>query len=476
MFHYNGVRWRKATNKHLRGFKMYGEYFAPMAAVKENMTPMENDDRVNWKTISESLVQELQARDAVSIVEVIKMLRDKYPDLPPSYTGRPRDVVYNIGKVIRRTLVGSPYDVAITKTHPKTGETVPTIETGWFYLSQGKGVPLTATSIPAVPVSMPTAAPSPKPIEPMPPLNFPPALQELIPKSPKRYFPRSIDGMSDIEILKKAFSLQENVLLSGPPGGGKTHAIETMAFEMQLPYKRVELYGGITAADLIGQYVPATPEDIKEFQDKGLPAPRFVWMDGVLTQMVHYGGIFIADEINAMPRDLAMKLHGLLDHERRLVIPEAKDEKGNPGKIVKAGPTFMFIAAMNPDVAGVHPLGPALKDRFHIILDYGYDTSVEEKVLQYRCKELGIPYEKKIITWAEIMREAFDKTVHTHVSTRMLEQYLLNLKEFGQKRAINFLMNKFEVEERDKVKEWFENLLLKGRGADDVRKAMLGED
>ncbi|OKY78539.1 MAG: MoxR-like ATPase [Candidatus Methanohalarchaeum thermophilum] len=257
-------------------------------------------------------------------------------------------------------------------------------------------------------------------------------LKKLIPKKVKKYHPRKLPGdKTDIEVLKKAFKKRpnghpQNTLLIGPTGAGKTHAVKKVAEKLKMPIIRVNLNRMTTVEDFVGQWVP----------EQG---GNFKWEDGVLTRLMKNGGLLMVDEINAAPPEILFVLHSALDF-REITLTQ-KD-----GEIIEANKDFWFIATMNPDYKGTSELNEALRDRFKVILEYPYDEEVENRVIK----------DKDLIKMANKLRKMSNnptKDIRTPVSTRMLIQYEENKKVFGEKLALNMLVNKFKKEERRAVKE-----------------------
>ena len=251
-------------------------------------------------------------------------------------------------------------------------------------------------------------------------------LSAYIPKEDNEYIARKIGKTTDIEILKKCFENKINVLLVGKTGAGKTHAARRLAYELKMPYMRVNANGAITPDDLLGQYIP---------DGNG----GFRWCDGVLTRFVRHGGIFVLDEINAAPAEILFVLHSLLDDERKIVLTQ-KD-----GEVVKANDKFMFIATMNPAeeaiYEGTKEMNAALKDRFGVVLYYDYDEAIERKLIK-----------------SEYVREVMKKLreseeIETPISTRMGIEYEKAIELFGIETANEILIAKFRNEEKEIVRE-----------------------
>lgn len=262
-------------------------------------------------------------------------------------------------------------------------------------------------------------------------------LSAYIPKSDGKYIPRKVGKTTDIEILKKCYEENINVLLIGATGTGKTHAARHLAYELQVPYMRVNCNGAITPEDLIGQYIP---------DGNG----GFKWCDGVLTKFIRHGGIFVLDEINAAPAEILFVLHSLLDDERKIVLTQ-KD-----GEVVRASDKFMFIATMNPTeeaiYEGTKELNAALKDRFGVVLYYDYDEKIERKIIKSE-------YVREVLKALRNTEE-----IETPISTRTGKEYERAIELFGIETANEIFTAKFRKEEREIVKETLTMIYSKYNG------------
>ena len=244
------------------------------------------------------------------------------------------------------------------------------------------------------------------------------------------YFSQFIAGKTtDIEVLVEAISRQprQNILLKGETGTGKTMSLKAVAFLLRYPYLSVNLNGGTTTEGLIGSFIPAE-------------GGGFVWQDGVLTRMVRYGGLFVAEEVNAANPETSFVLFPLLDDKRQIILVD------NKGEIINAHPDFVFAATMNPadpEYTGAQRLNKALEDRFNVVLEYegkNVRKILEEKALIEFYEKI-----KPMIAIGEIIGTA---------SIRGLRQYLHNKDRHGKDIAKAILLQKFEPgANRDAVEE-----------------------
>lgn len=253
-------------------------------------------------------------------------------------------------------------------------------------------------------------------------------LTEFIPTKEGDYKPQPVGDSHDTIILEKAIDEGLNILLIGETGTGKTHCLRHLASEMEMPYMRVNLNGGTTPEDLVGQWIPK-----KE-------ASGFEWADGVLTKMVRFGGLFVCDEINAATAEILFILHALLDDERKVVLVQ-KD-----GEVLRAHKDFVFAATMNPTgYEGTKPLNLALFDRFDVVIDFKNNA---EKFAPNDMKEIV----KKIKTGI------MNGDIMGAISVRGVQQYVRNRKLFGDTIAREIFVQKFEGVGRETVEHLLETI------------------
>lgn len=245
--------------------------------------------------------------------------------------------------------------------------------------------------------------------------GFDGTLKDLVPVADKPYKAQRVANSSDLDIIKKAIENRLNILLVGDTGTGKTHCLRHLAYMLKCPYMRVNLNGGTTPEDLVGQWIPKKD------------GPGFEWVDGVLVKMVRFGGLMVVDEINAANAEILFFLHSLLDDERKIVLVQ-KD-----GEVIRAHPDFVFAATMNPTgYEGTKPLNLALFDRFDVVLEF---KSNAEKFVDSKSMKEAVEKIKQGILSGDIVGTA---------STRGILQYMANRDRFGSEVAKEIFLQKFE--------------------------------
>jgi hypothetical protein len=177
----------------------------------------------------------------------------------------------------------------------------------------------------------------------------------------ENYYARKWGEHTDIEVLRKARSANQFVMLYGSPGTGKTACVEA-AFPDEL--YTVLGSGDTEVADLVGGYVQT-------------PSGGFEWVDGSLVRAASEGKVLLIDEIGLIDPKVLSVVYGLMDGRKEITITQ-NPERGT----VKAKDGFFVIAATNPNAAGVR-LSEALLSRFVIQAEMTTDWSL--------AKKLGVP-------------------------------------------------------------------------------------
>jgi hypothetical protein len=175
------------------------------------------------------------------------------------------------------------------------------------------------------------------------------------------YYSRTWGTHSDIEVLRKARTLKQFILLYGSPGTGKTALVEG-AFPDEL--ETIIGTGDTEVADFVGGYVQT-------------PSGGFEWIDGPLTRAVAEGKVLLIDEIGLIDPKVLSLVYGLMDGRDEITITQ-NPERGT----VKAKSGFYVIGATNPNAVGVR-LSEALLSRFSIQAEMTTDWTL--------AKKLGVP-------------------------------------------------------------------------------------
>ncbi|RLF24614.1 MAG: hypothetical protein DRN15_01160 [Thermoprotei archaeon] len=180
------------------------------------------------------------------------------------------------------------------------------------------------------------------------------------------------------ELLRDAEEAGLTPAIVGPPGVGKTLLCRYYAQQTGRPFYWVTLDENTKPSHLIGAFNPAV------VLDRGFTLDAFE--PGPLTLAMIDGGVFVANELNRASEYVQNIFLEPLE-ERSYYIPHI-------GRI-RAADGFFFIASMNPqEIAGVHRLSEALRDRIHVWITLTYpDKDTELEIVRFHCRDLYIPDE-----------------------------------------------------------------------------------
>lgn len=188
-------------------------------------------------------------------------------------------------------------------------------------------------------------------------------------------------------------------LLQGQTGTGKTSIIRHLAYLRKQAYVRVNMTGFTTPDDLIGS--------------KSIKGNDTYFEYGIISDAMLRGAILVLDEINATTPDCLFILHGLLDEDRRVALPN--------GDLITPHPDFRVFATCNPDYEGTRSMNKAFLDRFPIILHIQHLPVEEEIALLIERTKVDLQIAKDLVTMATMARtEYLNNKLTMFVSTRTL--------------------------------------------------------
>lgn len=185
----------------------------------------------------------------------------------------------------------------------------------------------------------------------------------------------------------------ENVLLTGGTGVGKTTHILQLAARIHQPVLRINFNGETRMSDLIGKMTVINGGTY--------------WVDGVLPTAMRNGYWILLDELDFADPAVLSLLHPVLEQNPMLTLKE------NGGEIIKPHPLFRIFATSNSIGAmsdrasaygGTNTMNEAFLDRWHVIMVENLPTKEEVKVIRFEAPGLNASVAKKMVIFANMVR------------------------------------------------------------------------
>lgn len=246
------------------------------------------------------------------------------------------------------------------------------------------------------------------------------------------YFSRTFDGITEDKVYDYARSTQQNVLLTGDAGTGKTSSARHYAATKQLPFVTIECTQQIDQSITQGRFVPTGVSNSVQ------------WKYSQLATAIQQPSVILINELTRMTPKAASLFLRLLE-ERELLIEPLNE-------VIKVHPDVLFVADQNTGIGytGTSRQDNALVDRFNIKLEFHYDTKIESKFIKSTA----------LLEFATAIRQAAEQNDQFSVplSTRALINFQAQASNLGFIFATNALLNNYPKSdgEREAIKMRFD--------------------
>lgn len=296
-------------------------------------------------------------------------------------------------------------------------------------LATGPIVPITVTTQPAqTVVSTPAPVTVSQTVTQTAPASDTKVAMAFVPdiSVAKRYVHRDVRGVEDFKVFDHAASTGQCVALYGPTGSAKTTV--ALAWSAHTGRKVAMVSGNVTLepSQIFGQYI----------YDETTGGLR--WQDGIVTEVVRDGGTLILDEINFIPGKIATVLFPLLQSGTRHITL-----LDHGGETIKAHPDLVVFATWNPRYAGTLDLNAALRNRFALQVEWGYDEKVERTLVK----------SKTLLKIADKLRAAeASEQIHTPTPTNALMEFEELAKTLGVEFAVGNFLDRYEDDEKQQIR------------------------
>lgn len=208
-----------------------------------------------------------------------------------------------------------------------------------------------------------------------------------------------------LELLAMAIQHNDNVMIVGPTGSGKSALVKELAALLDQPLRRVNLHGDVRSADFVGEKVVEVDEQSGQ--------AVVMWRDGVLPDAMINGHWLLLDELDAMPPSIAFVLQAVLENNgpRQLVLT------ADNGRVVQANERFRIIATANTlgkgDDSGLYTgtnvMNEAFLDRFGTVINHYYLEQDKERQLLVEKTDIEPSQAKFMVEVATFVRRGLDK-------------------------------------------------------------------
>lgn len=200
---------------------------------------------------------------------------------------------------------------------------------------------------------------------------------------------------ANLEALALGIEMNENVLIVGPPGVGKSTLARELASVCNQPVTRLSFTGEVRVGDLMGGsriiVDPTSGQAITKYIDGPLP---------IAAEKGHW---IIMEEFDSAPSQVTFAMHSMLERPRQLRLMESDRE-------VEFNQHFRVLATANTlgygDESGLYagtaPMNEALLDRFGIVIRVDYPKKEDE--VNILTERTGIKKE-----WAEMLVDVATK-------------------------------------------------------------------
>ena len=203
-----------------------------------------------------------------------------------------------------------------------------------------------------------------------------------------------------IRKLLAAFFSGGHVLLEDYPGTGKTTLAKTLAYSVDIAFKRIQFTPDLLPSDILGVSI-LNPQD-----------QTFHFHEGPI-----FANLILADEINrASPRTQSALLEAM-----------AESQVTTDGQQRKLRDPFFVIATQNPvDFQGTYPLPEAQMDRFALQFSLGFVSPADEiEILTQQLEENPIQRVQPCISLEEIF--TLKQAVKQVRVSRELKRYIVDI-------------------------------------------------
>jgi MoxR-like ATPase len=243
-------------------------------------------------------------------------------------------------------------------------------------------------------------------------------------------------------------SNQQNLMLAGEPGAGKTLLVRMLAATLGLPCAYIRL-GERSEKDELTQEVAVTDHGFEAIKAK-------------LYWYVKYGGIVLFDDLsNADPNMFFSVTGGLLESPYEYTVNQ---------ETVKRHPLCIMLATTNVGTIGSQPMNQALLTRFggHFVVERLSDKTFKECIKQRATSNSGTASMKQanpITDWSYMVYQSVLNAVKTVDRETADKLITLRAAISTAEKILNALAGNVPVDAKRAAREAIANILYTGGNA-----------
>lgn len=217
------------------------------------------------------------------------------------------------------------------------------------------------------------------------------------------------------QIVATALAGGDNILLSGPPGTGKTSLVKQLAAVLNWGVIQFSCSEETSSARILGQWVVA--------------GKTMKFSDGTITTAMKKGFILLEDEADFMRPELRGELHSLMEHKGTVTLSAMHPVTNEPyQEVITKHPNFRWVSTANTtgygddgfQFAGTQYLNSAARDRYEIIAVFkNKPPEIEAEIVKQKTG-IEISIAMKMVEIANLCRDEGNNDVTFQFSLRRL--------------------------------------------------------